>query len=212
MSNIDSLANAFMKFPGIGTRQAKRFVYFLLAQDPYYVDMLAREIAELKKSIVQCTACLRFYPRKGAGESADSRLGRGLCSVCVDDADSSTLMVVEKDTDFDSVRRSGSYAGRYFILGGTIPVLERDPASKIRIRELLERIEGSAADGLTEIILALSVNPEGDFTRDYVIKALTPLTSQLGITITTLGRGLSTGTELEYSDGDTLRHALKNRG
>ena len=131
MSNIDSLANAFMKFPGIGTRQAKRFVYFLLAQDPYYVDMLAREIAELKKSIVQCTACLRFYPRKGAGESADSRLGRGLCSVCVDDADSSTLMVVEKDTDFDSVRRSGSYAGRYFILGGTIPVLERDPASKI---------------------------------------------------------------------------------
>jgi len=203
MSNIDSLANAFMKFPGIGTRQAKRFVYFLLAQDPYYVDMLAREIAELKKSIVQCTACLRFYKRNGSGS---------ICNVCVDDADGTTLMVVEKDTDFDSVRRSGSYAGRYFILGGTIPVLEKDPASKIRIRELLERIEGSAADGLTEIILALSVNPEGDFTRDYVIKALTPLTSQLGITITTLGRGLSTGTELEYSDGDTLRHALKNRG
>lgn len=202
MSNIDSLANAFMKFPGIGTRQAKRFVYFLLAQDPYYVDMLAREIAELKKSIVQCTACLRFYPSKGAST---------ICNVCVDDADSSTLMVVEKDTDFDSVRRSGSYSGRYFILGGTIPVLEKDPASKIRINELLERIEGAAADGLTEIILALSVNPEGDFTRDYVIKALAPISSQLGITITTLGRGLSTGTELEYSDGDTLRHALKNR-
>lgn len=202
MSNIDSLANAFMKFPGIGTRQAKRFVYFLLAQDPYYVDMLAREIAELKNSIVQCTACLRFYPRKGAGT---------LCNVCVDDADSSTLMVVEKDTDFDSVRRSGSYAGRYFILGGTIPVLEKDPASKIRIHELLLRIEGTASDGLTEIILALSVNPEGDFTRDYVEKALTPLAKQLGMTITTLGRGLSTGTELEYSDGDTLRHALKNR-
>lgn len=203
MSNIDSLAQAFMKFPGIGTRQAKRFVYFLLTQDPYYVDMLAREIAELKKSIVQCTGCFRFYPRVGTGM---------LCSVCIDDADSSTLLVVEKDTDFDSVRRSGSYTGRYFILGGTIPVLERDPASKIRIRELLERIEGAAADGLTEIILALSANPEGDFTRDYVTKALTPLISQLGITITTLGRGLSTGTELEYSDGDTLRHAFKNRG
>ena len=132
--------------------------------------------------------------------------------MCVDDADSSTLMIVEKDTDFDSVRRSGSYAGRYFILGGTIPVLEKDPASKIRIHELLERIEGATADGLTEIILALSVNPEGDFTRDYVTKAMSPQASQLGITITTLGRGLSTGTELEYSDGDTLRHALKNRG
>ncbi|HAS84635.1 MAG TPA: recombination protein RecR [Candidatus Yonathbacteria bacterium] len=210
MSNIDTLAQLFMKFPGIGTRQAKRFVYFLLAQNPSFVDTLAKEISELQKNITQCTSCFRFYPR--VGESADSRLGRGLCSVCVDDADSATLMVVEKDTDFDSVRRSGSYAGRYFILGGTIPVLEKDPASKIRIRELLERIEGSATDGLTEIILALSVNPEGDFTRDYVSKALTPLAGQLGITITTLGRGLSTGTELEYSDGDTLRHALKNRG
>lgn len=192
-----------MKFPGIGTRQAKRFVYFLLSQDPYYVDMLAREIATLKKNIVQCTACFRFYPRIGEGT---------VCSVCIDDADSATLMVVEKDTDFESVRRSGSYAGRYFILGGTIPVLEKDPASKIRLHELLTRVEGGAADGLSEIILALSANPEGDFTRDYVLKALTPLSTQLGITITTLGRGLSTGTELEYSDGDTLRHALKNRG
>jgi len=203
MSSIDNLAQSFMKFPGIGTRQAKRFVYFLLAQDPYFVESLAREIAALKREIVQCTACYRFYPRYGEGT---------LCNVCVDDADSATLMVVEKDTDFESVRRSGSYAGRYFILGGTIPVLEKDPASKIRINELLARIEGDAADGLTEIILALSVNPEGDFTRDYVIKALKPISEQLGITITTLGRGLSTGTELEYSDGDTLRHALKNRG
>lgn len=192
-----------MKFPGIGTRQAKRFVYFLLAQDPHYVENLAREINALKNNIAQCTSCFRFYPRAGT---------KMLCNVCVDDADSSTLMVVEKDTDFDSVRRSGSYAGRYFILGGTIPVLERDPASKIRLHELLTRVESSASDGLSEIILALSANPEGDFTRDYVIKALTPLTEQLGIAITTLGRGLSTGTELEYSDSDTLRNALKNRG
>lgn len=203
MSNIDTLAEAFMKFPGIGTRQAKRFVYFLLAQDPRYVYMLAREITELKKTITQCSACFRFYPRSGAGT---------LCKVCVEDADTATIMVVEKDTDFDSVRRSGSYAGRYFILGGTIPVLEKDPASKIRIHELLARVEGSAGDGLTEIILALSANPEGDFTRDYIARALSPLALRLGITITTLGRGLSTGTELEYSDGDTLRHALKNRG
>ncbi|MBI5078098.1 MAG: recombination protein RecR [Candidatus Yonathbacteria bacterium] len=202
MSNIDSLAEAFMKFPGIGTRQAKRFVYFLLAQDPYFVDTLSREIAELKKTIVQCSGCFRFYPRAGTST---------LCNVCIDDADSATLMVVEKDTDFESVRRSGGYAGHYFILGGTIPVLERDPASKIRIHELLTRVENGAKDGLSEIILAMSVNPESDFTRDYITKAITPLAEQLGIAITTLGRGLSTGTELEYSDGDTLRHALKNR-
>lgn len=203
MSTIDSLAQSFMKFPGIGTRQAKRFVYFLLAQDPHFVENLAREISELQKTITQCTGCFCFYPRLGSGE---------LCSVCVEDADSATLMVVEKDTDFDSVRRSGSYAGRYFILGGTIPILERDPASKIRIRELLRRIESGSTEGLSEIIIALSANPEGDFTRDYVARTLEPITKKLGMTVTTLGRGISTGTELEYSDSDTLRHALKNRG
>lgn len=203
MSTIDNLTQSFMKFPGIGTRQAKRFVYFLLAQDPHFVENLAHEISELQKTITQCTSCFRFYPRKGDGS---------FCDVCIDDADSATLMVVEKDTDFDSVRRSGSYSGRYFVLGGTIPILERDPASKIRIRELLRRIETGSNEGLTEIILALSANPEGDFTRDYVARTLEPITKKLGMTVTALGRGISTGTELEYSDSDTLKHALKNRG
>lgn len=203
MSAIDKLASLFMKFPGIGTRQAKRFVYFLLAQNPHFVDDLAQEIAEIKKTITQCSSCFRFYPRSDVGT---------LCDICAGDTDSATLLVVEKDTDFESVRRSGSYAGRYFVLGGTIPVLYADPASKIRIRELLARVEKGAPEGLSEIILALSVNPEGDFTHEYVIKALTPLAQRYGIVITALGRGLSTGTELEYSDGDTLRHALKNRG
>ena len=57
MSTIDSLAQAFMKFPGIGTRQAKRFVYFLLAQDPQYLENLALDISELKKTITQCSEC-----------------------------------------------------------------------------------------------------------------------------------------------------------
>ncbi len=202
MSSIDNLATLFMKFPGIGTRQAKRFVYFLLAQDPYYVECLAYEISELKKSISQCNDCFRFYPSMATGS---------VCDICIGDTDDAILLVVEKDTDFESVRRSGSYAGKYFILGGTIPVLERDPASKIRLHELVTRIEQGAKEGLSEVILALSANPEGDFTREYITRTLESLTKQLGISITTLGRGLSTGTELEYSDADTLKHAFRNR-
>ncbi len=203
MSSIDNLATLFMKFPGIGTRQAKRFVYFLLAQDPHFVETLAYEISELKKNITQCSSCFRFYPSMGGGH---------VCDICMSDTDSAVLLVVEKDMDFESMRRSGGYAGKYFIMGGTIPVLEQDPASRIRIRELLTRIEQGAPEGLSEVILAFSANPEGDFTREYVIKTIEPVLLQLGITITTLGRGLSTGTELEYSDADTLKHALKNRG
>ncbi len=203
MSSIEHLATLFMKFPGIGTRQAKRFVYFLLAQNPQYVDELAREIENLKKTIAQCSSCFRFYPRTNA---------TSLCAICAGDSDHTTLLVVEKDTDFESVKRSGSYAGKYFILGGTIPVLATDPASKIRIRELITRIEHGVPEGLSEIILALSVNPESDFTREYIMKALEPLSQKYQLSVTTLGRGLSTGTELEYSDSDTLRYALKNRG
>jgi recombination protein RecR len=203
MSTIDSLAQAFMKFPNIGTRQAKRFVYFLLAQDPHYLEKLASEIAEIKNTIAQCTECYRYYPQSG--------IEMTLCGVCNSDADNSTLLVVEKDTDFDSMRRSGGYLGRYFVLGGTIPVLEQDPASKIRIRELTARIEKGVPEGLSEIILALSVNPDAEATRNYIIKVLAPIVKKYGLSITTLGRGLSTGTELEYSDSDTLRHALKNR-
>ena len=203
MSAIDNLATMFMKFPGIGTRQAKRFVYFLLAQDPRFVENLAHEISLLKSTITQCTSCFRFYPRVGTSS---------VCAICASDADDTVLLVVEKDSDFESVKKSGGYTGKYFILGGIIPPLEADPASRIRIRELVTRIESGATEGLSEVILALSANPEGDFTREYITKVLEPLTKQLGIAITTLGRGLSTGTELEYSDGDTLKHALKNRG
>lgn len=203
MSTIENLASLFMKFPGIGTRQAKRFVYFLLAQDPRFLENLVREISDLKNKVAQCSSCFRFYPHKNNAP---------ICDVCSSDADPGALLVVEKDSDMENIRRSGGHTGRYFVLGGTIPVLERDPASKIRIRELLLRIEQGSKEGLAEVILALSANMEGDFTRDYVAKTLEPLMQKHGLKITTLGRGLSTGTELEYSDSETLRHALKNRG
>ena len=193
-----------MRFPGIGTRQAKRFVYFLLTQNPRFLEELSTEIGNLRRNISQCLSCYRFYQKNGSTQT--------VCSICSGDHDESILLVIEKDTDLESVKKSGSYAGKYFVLGDTIPVLEADPASRIRIRELVARIQSGAPLGLSEVILALSANPEGDFTREYVAKVLDPIVKDLNITVTTLGRGLSTGTELEYSDGDTLKHALKNRG
>jgi len=64
---------------------------------------------------------------------------------------------------------------------------------------------------LTEIIIALAANPEGDTMTSFLKKALLPITQKYSITITVLGRGLSTGTELEYSDAETLKNALRNR-
>ncbi len=200
---LDKLTHLFMKFPGIGARQSKRFVYFLLAQNPEFISELVHEITRLKKIIIRCRGCFRFYQQIDNDD---------LCDICVENKGSAILLIVEKDADFENIRRSGSYRGLYFILGGTIPFLSPDPHSKIRIRELILHIETCSKEGLSEIILALSANPEGDFTREYITKTLFPITEKNNITITSLGRGLSTGSELEYSDADTLSNALKNRG
>jgi recombinational DNA repair protein RecR len=120
-------------------------------------------------------------------------------------------MIVSHDVDFENIEKTHFYNGYYFILGGTIPILEKNPEKRIRQKELIENIEKKISNGLSEIILALSYNPEGENTLTYLEQILKPITDKNNIKISTLGRGLSTGTELEYSDSDTIKNALRNR-
>jgi recombination protein RecR len=109
------------------------------------------------------------------------------------------------------VEKTKFFNGYYFILGGTVPILEKNPEKRIRQNELLSVVEKRIKNGLKEIIIALSYNPEGENTLTYLRQILQTLTEKNNIRISTLGRGLSTGTELEYSDSDTIKNALKNR-
>ena len=120
-------------------------------------------------------------------------------------------MVVEKDSDLESVRKSRVYHGRYFVLGGLVPIVEKNTKNMVRINELVDQIKTQAKLGLKEIILAFSLNPQGDHTDFYVRNQIKEMTKTHDIKISSLGRGLSTGTELEYSDNDTIKNALKNR-
>jgi len=121
-------------------------------------------------------------------------------------------MIVSRDVDFENMEKTGAYDGRYFILGGSVPILEKEPEKRIRIFELLKTIEKKSAGGtLKEIIVAMSANPEGENTGDYIKEKTYDFVTAHNITISLLGRGLSTGAELEYADGDTLKNALKNR-
>ena len=103
----------------------------------------------------------------------------------------------------DNVERS-NYKGLYFVLGGIIPLAAEEPEKHIRMRELIKRAE---ADKPTEIILGLSATTEGDHTRQILAEKLQKTNSK----ISSLGRGLSTGSELEYADPDTIAQALGNR-
>lgn len=195
---IEDLARAFERFPGIGTRQAKRFVYFLLTVPPGDRARIADLLIHLGDDVRQCSMCMRYAATEGTS---------GLCSYCADRSrDDALLMIVEKDQDLLAVERANAYRGRYFVLGG---VLTLSGKGQIRERDLIRVVEERAKHGLTEIVLALSATSEGEHTADRVRYVLSPLRASL--TISELGRGLSTGSELEYADGPTLASALQNR-
>lgn len=193
----------FKEFPGIGERQAKRFVYFLLHKNPQYVKSFGDAILSIKNQIKQCTSCFLFF----------QSTNNSICDTCRhSETDHSTLLIVEKDADFESIKRSRTYKGMYFILGGLVPIVTKETSNFVRTKELLSTIEKRVKeDGLKEVILALSINPQGEHTDMYLRELISPLVDKYKFKLSTLGRGLSTGTELEYSDSETIKNALINR-
>lgn len=211
MDRIEELARAFARFPGIGPRQGKRFVFYLLAAPAAERATLAELVASLGSDVCQCQDCMRFFPA-GGGSSFGGN-GVVVCNFCADKTrDDALLMLVEKDQDLAAVERAGTYRGRYFVLGGVLTLTGK---GAIREKELLKTVERrlSPSEGrltsLKEIVLALSATSEGEHTADHVRKILAPYRDR--VKISELGRGLATGSELEYSDAETLRAALMNR-
>lgn len=204
MNSIDKLSEIFARFPGIGPRQAKRFVYFLLSRNGDYAGELVKAVQNLKKEIIQCKECMRFfpfYPEQGRGATK--------CSICSDESrDNSMLTIVPSDIDFEAIERSGSYNGYYFILGGVVPILEKEPEKRIRIKDLKLRIKDDK--NIKEIILAMNANIDGENTAEFIKEQLKQWQGST-LTFSTLGRGLSTGAELEYADPETLKNAFLHR-
>jgi recombination protein RecR len=204
---IEKLTDLFEHFPGIGPRQARRFVQYLLASSPVTRQELSEAIKQLGVGTAQCKRCYRWFPVK-----EQSSHGASVCDICSNTKrDSSLLFVVEKDADIDNVEKSG-FRGLYFVLGGAIPLAAEEPAKFVRMRELLKRAEAEGSSKiLKEIILGLSATTEGDHTRLILQENLMPIADVHGLKLSSLGRGLSTGSELEYADPDTIASALNSR-
>jgi recombination protein RecR len=207
MNPTDRLAELFMRFPGIGPKQAKRFVYFLLREHSQYKEQLIKTLEELKFTGRQCEKCYRFFGDKNA------QLPKPLCSICDDSSrNQAQLMIVEKELDLDAVEKTDSYNGLYFILGGLVPPLAEKPSELIRIRELTARIHTEISNKtISEVIFALPVTDYGDVTTEYVEKTIKQIVEIETITLSHLARGLSSGLELEYVDRDTFKSALERR-
>ena len=204
MNNLDKLITHFEKFPGIGGRQARRFAFHILTMPNAETEELATLITSLKSTVAECHSCHRFFSRNGGSAV--------LCSICdAVDRDHSNPIVVASDSGIQAIERSGMYDGRYFVLGGTSPLLTEKENNKVRGGALKAVVTERVSENLKELILAFAINPDGENTGRYVTTLLKELIEANNIKVSELGRGLSTGSELEYADPETIRSALKNR-
>ena len=200
--SLTKLTEALSQLPGIGPRQSRRLAFWIVRRDTAWVEYFSRALIEARQEAHVCALCKRLHPKT---------TDKDICTLCVSDArDKKLLMVVEREVDLENIERTGAYSGRYFVLGGTTSPLDKTPEKSIRIDDLVARIEDKA-EAPDEIIIAASATTEGEDTALYLESRLHDLTNGKGIKMTRLGRGLSTGTELEYVDKETMRHALNGR-
>ena len=200
MNEIEKLAHNLKELPGIGPRQAKRLAYFLARRNDDLPHRISTSILGTRENTSTCSRCQRLFTRNQSG----------LCKIC-DSNREKTLLVIPFDTDLDHIEKTGSYHGYYFVLGGTVPILEKNPENRVRIQRLKSAIENLEYPEIGEIIFAFNATPEGDNTVEYLKRELAPLLSGMNFDVSTLGRGLSTGSELEYADKNTLDNALRYR-
>ncbi len=198
--HFNELISEFSRLPGIGTRQARRIVEHLIRKESSSLTRLSRLLSEIKSAMHECDDCRRLF---------NSTSMHTRCAICSDTTRENTLMIVEKDVDLETIEKSGIYQGKYFVVGALITLTEKNPAEKIQIRKLMSVVE-QLPNG-AEIILALSTTTDGEETALYIEEQVHEQIERKSLRITRLGRGLSTGAEIEYADPITIKNALSNR-
>lgn len=189
---LDRAVAELSKLPGIGHKTALRLALHILRREPSEADALGNAIIGLRRGIRYCSVCHNI------SES-------DVCEICSNPRrDLSTVCVVESVKDVISVEGTGEYRGGYHVLGGLISPIEGVAPSDLEIDSLVERVHSGS---VSEVILALSPTIEGDTTNFYIYRRL----ADTPVTLTILARGISIGSDLEYTDELTLGSSLLNR-
>lgn len=189
---VERLVASLKKLPGIGEKTATRLAFFLLGAPDTTAQELAESILRLKAEIVLCGECF---------DLAD----RSPCEICADPKrDPSLLCVVEEPADRAAIDRTGGYAGRFHVLGGTLSPIDGVGPAELRIAELEARVRRG---GVREVILATNPTVEGDATAHYVASRL----RGAGVRLTRIAYGMPLGGDLEYADQVTVGRSLENR-
>jgi recombination protein RecR len=189
---VVSLIAALNKLPGVGPRSAERIALHLVQTDSAAVKQLAGVMLHAREKIQFCATCGALTEKSP-------------CSICTDARrDSSLICVVERAVDILSVERSGTYRGKFHVLGGNISPLDGIEPEDLRIAELEKRL---THEPVKEIVIALGTDVEGDATSFYLAKRL----ARKGLKISRIAYGLPAGSGLEFADELTLSRALEGR-
>ena len=189
---VQDLIDELGRLPGVGPKSAQRIAFHVLAADPSDVRRLVDALTEVKARVQFCEVC--------GNVSQEPQ-----CRVCRDPRRSAAVLcVVEEPKDVVAVERTREFRGRYHVLGGAINPIAGVGPDDLRIKELLMRLQ----DGVvTEVILAMDPNVEGEATATYLARMLVPM----GLTVSRLASGLPVGGDLEYADEVTLGRAFEGR-
>ncbi len=190
---LENTVNQFSKLPGIGKKTALRLALHILKQDMNQVENFSHSLIQLKKNICFCENC--FYISD-----------HSTCSICNNEnRDKHVLCVVENIQDVIAIENTQQYNGLYFVLGGVISPLDGIGAEHLHIEQLIKKLE---QEKVNELIFALSSTIQADTTMFYIQKRMD---SNQSCKVTSIARGISFGTELEFTDEFTLARSLHNR-
>ncbi|MCI8433493.1 MAG: recombination protein RecR [Lachnospiraceae bacterium] len=189
--HINKLIEELAALPGIGNKSAQRLAFHLINMPQDKVNRLARAIVDAKENVRYCRECYTLTDRD-------------ICPVCANrNRNHKMIMVVENTRDLTAYEKTGRYEGVYHVLHGAIsPMLGIGPGD-IRLKELMERLQGE----VEEVIIATNSSLEGETTAMYLSKMVKPT----GIRVTRIASGVPVGGDLEYIDEVTLLRALEGR-
>lgn len=189
---IESAVNELAKLPGVGKRTALRFVLHILRQEPRNIQILAESLTRLRSEIKLCKICFSLSDQE-------------VCEICSHHSRNRNLIcVVEDIRDMMAVESTSQFRGVFHVLGGLISPIDGVGPDKLKIGELLSRVQEYPVE---EVIMALPATVEGDTTAFYLFRHL----QKFNIKITTLSKGIAIGDQLEYADEVTLGRSLLNR-
>lgn len=188
---LQQLIEEFSRLPGIGRKSAQRLALHLLKQPREDIVRMARTLVNMKDRIRYCSVCSNITESDPCAICASPKRDRGV------------ICVVEEPNDVIAVEKTNDFKGLYHVLGGALSPLDGIGPEELKVKELLER----TTSVVTEVILALNPNVEGEATTIYLTRLLKPL----GVRVTRIARGLPVGGDLEFADEATLSRALEGR-